>query len=829
MDWALFSRAVEDSDEPTPAYIYREVARWTMHDLRLQRKLIDALFTELNTTSSPRVMCKVLRIIKAVCEMGHDGFQQEVQKGSRVAVVKRFVSHGAVPGNAQHSQLCEKVRQTAREAMEAIFGDHQEIRKAAMTSYGSGSSVDVKHCRSGIASAGGGVKQPTESTTGTTGVLISTVAEKVVSSLGILTKREEVLRRAHAKEQLYSDIIRATSSNSGEGLLSEADMRVLHCHDSGVAFEPPPSSNCESNHSTDSAWGFISGNQKVGDGSVACVKGAGVSGHSPQPPNPFQICVQRLCQVKNTPQRVELYGFVTQCLEIGEKMMQQQGNFVGGVSEKGTEVSCWSLLAEAVDEQMTPVRPWQRRLNALTALEALLLARGDDPMTSPMRRDVADYFCKNPQGVERNVSVVQATLREQARRLVELLCLPAVISNSSVTGDLVTISTAGIPVVPKEGQLVKGVFDNFKGSSSPESLVGGMEHVVSTENVTTSRGLDVTGMTLRGARHRSSNRTTLRRRAPVLEARRGDIDGKGVFSGDRGPSEISRSAGCGGASTDAFPAGTDADLCPFHYVDEKLRDGGATRDKFFTEQGASPPIGNSVLDELFGGTTMCSTVCQAPSGCALPAGGTSLWGGGTEINGFDPFSETSGTSGDRTTLPTATSQQQLRSSQSWACFEPAKQTIDSDGDGRTPKTASFVSPEVFTGTIAHAVATSGSSYQIAQPQQRMEWLTGNPQGSHSPAGVSHFQAPQAQQQHLMHLISQPQQLQPADRISSEADGLTPTVTVDHCPNTTTVHTHSHFMMGEVPDSANAVRETLLKLQADMKASISAAKLQYQSE
>lgn len=159
MDKAAFRKAIEDSEEPTPGYILREISQSTYADYAAQEQLLRALFDPLQETAaalgssmpsthhatassssassatpvkSVFVVYKLLHLIRTLCESGHPNVQQEVQHGSRVEVLKAFAGYRGLPDLRHGDAWNAKVRQEAAATLDAAFrvrNDERDARK----------------------------------------------------------------------------------------------------------------------------------------------------------------------------------------------------------------------------------------------------------------------------------------------------------------------------------------------------------------------------------------------------------------------------------------------------------------------------------------------------------------------------------------------------------------------------------------------------------------------------------------------------------------------------------------------------------------------------
>jgi hypothetical protein len=79
MDRSLVSKATADSADPTPGYMYNEIARITHASVDACVQLEAFLLKRLKK-DSVHVKLKALRVIKHCCQHGHATFRREMQR-----------------------------------------------------------------------------------------------------------------------------------------------------------------------------------------------------------------------------------------------------------------------------------------------------------------------------------------------------------------------------------------------------------------------------------------------------------------------------------------------------------------------------------------------------------------------------------------------------------------------------------------------------------------------------------------------------------------------------------------------------------------------------
>jgi hypothetical protein len=436
MDKTLLKRATEDTEEPTPGYMFRDIAQWTFLDQATQSKLIQYLMDKLKPTASVHVLAKTLRIIKILCETGHTDFQKEMQKKSDE--LKQYASYRGKPDPKYGDKLNEKVRTTAKEAIDAAFTHRREVKSQIGQGVGSDTTFEEK-------------KSTGSFTTGNTVSAATTASGHAnIAPMPTTNKWAEHMAK-HGQGESTGGIMSSTfvkdvalAAKTGFGLWQENvktdEQRMFEAMNSGSDFRPVEvggfgsggfgqQSSAASSTAGGGSWKFAEDSSETSGGASGF--GLPKEGQS-KILTPFQMEAERIAAYKATPQRVDLTQFVTNCEQIGA---------TGGN---------WDDLTQALDERLQQKYNWQQRLNVLAAIEALLRAK-----TVPT--DVAEYFTENPEDIQRNVHVVQTTLKEKAAKVLQILNIPIRtaqtmetsaaqnLSLPSVSGGGTTWASSGVP------------------------------------------------------------------------------------------------------------------------------------------------------------------------------------------------------------------------------------------------------------------------------------------------------------------------------------------------------------------------------------------------
>lgn len=384
MDKNLLKRALADSEEPTPGYMFRDITQWTFLDHTTQSRLVAALMEKLSPKMSVHVLAKTLRLIKHLCESGHADFQKEIQRNSET--LKQFANYRGTNDPKYGDKLNEKVRISAKEAVDAAFAPRKET-KINVTSEGSNSTY--KEEKGGFSTGG----RVTGSKSG----------DPHMADMPTTNKWEEHRLKGGGKVEEESAFVKAikTGWETGFGLRQEG----IKSNEQRMREELANNGNYQAidlnqgfgggagNSGGESGGGWKFTDETSGASSTALPK------ETLRMLTPIQKEVEKLASYKNTPQRVELTQFVESVQAI-----IAQGDF------------SYEDLAEAMDAQLAQKHPWQSRLNVLCAVEVIAKAKYSESFNT--------YFTENPEDVQRNVHVVQASLKERAQKVLKILNIP---------------------------------------------------------------------------------------------------------------------------------------------------------------------------------------------------------------------------------------------------------------------------------------------------------------------------------------------------------------------------------------------------------------------
>lgn len=129
MDKNLLNDATSSYDTPTPGYMLTEISRATLANYPAVVQLQEHLVTNLKKDNH-NVKFKCLIIIKHVCRTGRPEFKREMSR--HVEHVKECLQYKGAPDPIYGDENYKKVRDAAKDAMDAIFDSQAPITVSAV-------------------------------------------------------------------------------------------------------------------------------------------------------------------------------------------------------------------------------------------------------------------------------------------------------------------------------------------------------------------------------------------------------------------------------------------------------------------------------------------------------------------------------------------------------------------------------------------------------------------------------------------------------------------------------------------------------------------------
>ena len=124
----LLNKATTADENPTPGYVFSELAKIQHADASTTDKMADFLFKRL-ARSEPSVKWKVLVVMKQVCKLGRMEFRRALQKQNEK--VKEALSFKGPPDPLRGDEPNAKVRSAAKDALEAMFDSNAPATSGA--------------------------------------------------------------------------------------------------------------------------------------------------------------------------------------------------------------------------------------------------------------------------------------------------------------------------------------------------------------------------------------------------------------------------------------------------------------------------------------------------------------------------------------------------------------------------------------------------------------------------------------------------------------------------------------------------------------------------
>jgi hypothetical protein len=126
MNRTTLNKATSPDPSPTPGYLFDEIAKVT-HDPLGNDRLVQYLVKRLESPSAD-VKAKVLNIIKHVCRKGNPSFRRSWQR--EAGTIKAHLQYHTAPDPLRGDEPSKRVRENAKEALEAVFDASRDEKKA---------------------------------------------------------------------------------------------------------------------------------------------------------------------------------------------------------------------------------------------------------------------------------------------------------------------------------------------------------------------------------------------------------------------------------------------------------------------------------------------------------------------------------------------------------------------------------------------------------------------------------------------------------------------------------------------------------------------------
>ncbi|CAM9640071.1 unnamed protein product, partial [Choristocarpus tenellus] len=141
MDRSLLAKATSNDESPTPGYLFGEIASMTHANFEACRQLENYLLTRIKKNNH-NIKRKCLQIIKHVCMKGRSDFKMTMRREAEV--IKACLAFTGPPDPLRGEEIYRRVREIAKETLDAIYSDAPSERSSSMGGqrYSSGNRIE---------------------------------------------------------------------------------------------------------------------------------------------------------------------------------------------------------------------------------------------------------------------------------------------------------------------------------------------------------------------------------------------------------------------------------------------------------------------------------------------------------------------------------------------------------------------------------------------------------------------------------------------------------------------------------------------------------------
>ena len=126
MNRSALNRATESSDSPTPGYLYVDIAKSAAASPVASQEVVSFLINRLQSKKHPNIKYKCLKVIAKTSEssLTRGQFKRSVVQDARaVGAIKECLNFRGPPDPVRGEEPFQKVREAAKEALEAVYTD----------------------------------------------------------------------------------------------------------------------------------------------------------------------------------------------------------------------------------------------------------------------------------------------------------------------------------------------------------------------------------------------------------------------------------------------------------------------------------------------------------------------------------------------------------------------------------------------------------------------------------------------------------------------------------------------------------------------------------
>eukprot|EP00922_Rhytidocystis_sp_ex-Travisia-forbesii_P053397 GHVS01079177.1.p1 GENE.GHVS01079177.1~~GHVS01079177.1.p1 ORF type:complete len:750 (+),score=205.43 GHVS01079177.1:41-2290(+) len=134
MDRSVLNRATAANDQPTPGYLYNEIAAMTLASPEACQQLEDYLLKRMERSDDPNLLLKCLRVAKHVCEKGSPDFRRSLQR--KADRIRSFQTFRGKPDTLKGDQPGRAVREEAEACLKALYGAENTLAQPSLDGSG---------------------------------------------------------------------------------------------------------------------------------------------------------------------------------------------------------------------------------------------------------------------------------------------------------------------------------------------------------------------------------------------------------------------------------------------------------------------------------------------------------------------------------------------------------------------------------------------------------------------------------------------------------------------------------------------------------------------
>jgi hypothetical protein len=135
---ALLARATESTDAPTPGYLYVDLAKSATGNPNACQEMASYLTNRLASKNNPNVKFKCCKVISKLCDQVPRNYFRRciAQDPNGITAIKEAMQYRGTPDPVRGDEPNERVRQAAKECLDAVYREAPMESQAATTAYG---------------------------------------------------------------------------------------------------------------------------------------------------------------------------------------------------------------------------------------------------------------------------------------------------------------------------------------------------------------------------------------------------------------------------------------------------------------------------------------------------------------------------------------------------------------------------------------------------------------------------------------------------------------------------------------------------------------------